>query len=453
MLELRNDPPDYLMEVGEPRAAPLVVDAAGDMYVPTLEEGPWDIFIGVHGSPIATSSEPLRLRLRFGSRWPQQPPVVRFCGLFDHPILDAQRGPPQRFYMRLSKTSAGEYSIVEVLHHARHFFFEPVEALGLTDAEHDHDVLRRVRSALEAARQMNRDRLSVVSTYLPLARHPMLFGISSSLKSEWFEPRFWAASQNGTAEAWGDILSEHQKGEVYSMPFLKPEFCDILLEEVFSFYSTGLPARRPNTMNNYGIVLNDIGMEFFIDKLQALLQPLGRALFPGPGSAWDSHHCFVVRYREGEDLGLDMHTDDSDVTFNVCLGLQFSGAGLQFCGRQGFPNHRRHSFTYEHVKGHCLVHLGNKRHGADDIVAGERLNLILWNHSSEYRKSRAFQHPAYYKEVGPPDTTCLSYTHDRDFGVFKPYPAANKSFQGQGWCPPPEAEYDGFKADEARSEL
>ena len=28
-----------------------------------------------------------------------------------------------------------------------------------------------------------------------------------------------------------------------------------------------------------------------------------------------------------------MHTDDSDVTFNICLGLDFQGAGLQFCGQ------------------------------------------------------------------------------------------------------------------------
>ena len=29
-----------------------------------------------------------------------------------------------------------------------------------------------------------------------------------------------------------------------------------------------------------------------------------------------------------EDRGLDMHTDDSDVTFNVCLGDTFTGATL-----------------------------------------------------------------------------------------------------------------------------
>ena len=37
----------------------------------------------------------------------------------------------------------------------------------------------------------------------------------------------------------------------------------------------------------------------------------------------------------GKDLGLDMHTDNSDITFNVCLGRDFDGAGLTFCGHMG----------------------------------------------------------------------------------------------------------------------
>ena len=48
-----------------------------------------------------------------------------------------------------------------------------------------------------------------------------------------------------------------------------------------------------------GIILSDIGLEPFIDKLQELLQPLGEGFFHGPGSFWDGHHCFIVRYREG----------------------------------------------------------------------------------------------------------------------------------------------------------
>ena len=86
----------------------------------------------------------------------------------------------------------------------------------------------------------------------------------------------------------------------------------------------------------------------------------------------------MVKYKAGEDLGLDMHTDDSDVTFNICLGRNFTAAGLTICGDNGGPRHRQFFKAYEHVRGRGLVHLGTRRHGADDIASGERNNLIIW---------------------------------------------------------------------------
>merc|ERR1719487_954895 len=100
----------------------------------------------------------------------------------------------------------------------------------------------------------------------------------------------------------------------------------------------------------------------------------------------DDHHTFIVRYKEAEDLGLDMHTDDSDITFNICLGRKFTGAPLTFCGIMGEADHRKCSYTFHHEKGGCVFHLGRLRHGAGDILSGERLNLIIWNHSSKYRQ-------------------------------------------------------------------
>jgi len=64
----------------------------------------------------------------------------------------------------------------------------------------------------------------------------------------------------------------------------------------------------------------------------------------------------VRQYAQGEDLGLDMHTDDSDITFNICLGKDFLGAGLSFCGVLGGPAHRKLSTVYKHVKaGRCRL--------------------------------------------------------------------------------------------------
>ena len=69
------------------------------------------------------------------------------------------------------------------------------------------------------------------------------------------------------------------------------------------------------------------GMEPLFDGLQRqVLQKVAERLFPREGASLDRHHSFVVQYEEGKDLGLDMHVDNSDVTFNVCLGREFTGA-------------------------------------------------------------------------------------------------------------------------------
>ena len=74
----------------------------------------------------------------------------------------------------------------------------------------------------------------------------------------------------------------------------------------------------------------------------------------------------------------------------------------------------------------------------------------------EYRRSKYWSRfnmqgrsTGYLRESGPPDPVCLSFTHDRDYGVFKDYVGSLKEHQGEGWCPPIHAEYEGFMAEEA----
>lgn len=61
--------------------------------------------------------------------------------------------------------------------------------------------------------------------------------------------------------------------------------------------------------------------------------------------------------------------DNSDVTFNVCLGRDFDCAGLTFCGHMGHAEHRHFSYRHHHVVGECIVHLGRRRHGACPGIA------------------------------------------------------------------------------------
>ena len=49
---------------------------------------------------------------------------------------------------------------------------------------------------------------------------------------------------------------------------LKLDFCDKFLAEIDNYFASGLPIRRPNSMNNYGLIVNEIGMEPSITALQ-----------------------------------------------------------------------------------------------------------------------------------------------------------------------------------------
>lgn len=69
--------------------------------------------------------------------------------------------------------------------------------------------------------------------------------------------------------------------------------------------------------------------------------------------------------------------------------------------------------------------------------------------------SEDFEHPSYDVETGPPDKVCLSYTHDRDYYDFREFAPGKEHFNARAWCPPPHAEYPGFKTtdhDQEREE-
>lgn len=66
------------------------------------------------------------------------------------------------------------------------------------------------------------------------------------------------------------------------------------------------------------------------------------------------------------------------------------------------------------------------------------------NHNHKYRATSAYNNRPYHREEDTPDPRCLSYTHDRDFSAFKPYPKGKEEFEGRGWCPPAHACYDAM---------
>jgi hypothetical protein len=205
-----------------------------------------------------------------------------------------------------------------------------------------------------------------------------------------FVDSFLNAIKKNTKEAYMEILQEVSP-RIYKFEMFKPEFCDYFLEELKlaedKLLQQKIPINRPNSMNNYGIIIDELGYRSSIETLMKnYVLPISSLFYNDYyGSSLDNHHCFLVRYKQGEDLSLALHTDDAEVTLNVCLGKDFTGGTLNFYGLKNTLSQHELNITIEHKKGIALLHLGTHYHEANNIEDGERCNLILWCRSSLFK--------------------------------------------------------------------
>ncbi|XP_073108683.1 2-oxoglutarate and iron-dependent oxygenase domain-containing protein CP2 isoform X2 [Elaeis guineensis] len=231
-------------------------------------------------------------------------------------------------------------------------------------------------------------RQKIMSAYLPL--HSDLYNMEPTT---FFMPSFIKAINDNTEESFRSIISEPSPG-VYTFAMLQPNFCELLLEEVENFEkwvnAVKFKIMRPNTMNKYGAVLDDFGLEPMLSKLmEEFICPMSKVFFPEVGgSTLDSHHGFVVEYGKDKDLELGFHVDDSEITLNVCLGKQFSGGELFFRGVRcdkhvNSDTQPEEILDYSHVPGQAILHRGRHRHGARATTSGHRINLLLWCRSNQ----------------------------------------------------------------------
>ena len=183
------------------------------------------------------------------------------------------------------------------------------------------------------------------------------------------------------------VLFNETAPGVFCGQLLKADAIAGLRAELARVAASGIPTRRPNGMNRYGVILDDEvdgavsnGLAAFVRALvDAYVRPLGRMLFAELVGAGDDaeQFAFTVRYRPDEDATLAEHRDASVVTLNLNLnapGEGYGGSALAF--QDAREPSARH--TVEFTPGMALIHQGALRHAALPIEHGARENLIVW---------------------------------------------------------------------------
>ena len=249
--------------------------------------------------------------------------------------------------------------------------------------------LERQLAQARAAQAALAARAAYVATYEPL------HGYLRSPKREDVLCASALAAAAGDGD-WG-VVDEHG-GQIFSFPLLKERFCRDLGEE-FAHYlafraayvaESGGEREPPGTLRER-LTLAEVGLAslegFFLGALQSLIA----ALFPGPVGAVDHAHGYTVGYGAAEDPARNVtrkalipHTDDAEVTLNVCLADGFTGGQLKFHGLRApttvhpmdLPN--RDEFAYTHRLGRAVLHRGAHFHEVQDVDAGHRHVLICW---------------------------------------------------------------------------
>jgi hypothetical protein len=182
--------------------------------------------------------------------------------------------------------------------------------------------------------------------------------------------------------------------EVFVGKILTDNTISKMRNELTRIASSGIPTRRPNGMNRFGIipdlevdggVSNGIDM-FVADLVDQYVRPILQTLFPKHINIQDTTEwfAFTIQYNasgNNGDRSLAEHRDASVATLNLNLNSQeeftagLNGSALYFVDE----NDRNKRKTVLLKPGMALLHRGGRRHAAEPLAGhGLRLNLVIW---------------------------------------------------------------------------
>jgi len=208
------------------------------------------------------------------------------------------------------------------------------------------------------------------------------------------------------------LLTQLRDG-LWTFPVLTDSFCDLLEGELQQFLASGLPRTAPNTMNRFGVILAELGLDTGLIKpmVDSCVNPIADILLPRHTAGLDSFRAFTVLYDAAEgdgDRDLALHYDNAEVTLNVNIGGTWAGGQVAFYGLATDPNvdtgQRGLEVTLK--RGWGVLHAGLDLHKALPITSGRRHNLIFWCRSSGIRNKRC---PMCFEPPVVVETTRLTH--------------------------------------------
>ncbi|KAJ8286158.1 hypothetical protein GJAV_G00035180 [Gymnothorax javanicus] len=276
-------------------------------------------------------------------------------------------------------------------HQFRADYEEILAARGCSTDIKFEELLHKIKTEVERRQQLcmkSCERATLIKTVYKPLHEELYFLKESHLAPEFLEIVEYCRSDGATEQGLLELISPLAAERVYRFPFFSEKFCKELIEELEHFEQSGAPRGRPNTMNNYGILLNELGFDdgFITPLREKYLQPVTALLYPDCGGrCLDSHKAFVVKYAMQEDLDLSYHYDNAEVTLNVSLGKEFTEGNLYFGDMRWVPLSDSECVEVEHRVSEGLLHRGQQMHGALRIASGQRWNLIVWMRASRER--------------------------------------------------------------------
>lgn len=268
---------------------------------PTKWEGrsaapqPWRVEALINGPEHGPYHCPdgIRLLILIPEGYPAEPADFNFAQTLHHFFLDHDNSLPSIFYELLADIAEGAamgYSIRDGLKLVYHLLQSPLHPCEGCQKQFD------------AYAQANRERMEIIELYGVQCCHKQLFDERAGWRLEWLNPALRSALECPGDDALRAVVEEVAEG-IYRFPMLTDECCGMLLDELDSYAASGLPVSRPNSMNKYGLVLNEIGMEpVFTSLVEQVLQRIARTFFGEEGECLDRHHSFVVQYAAGKVL-------------------------------------------------------------------------------------------------------------------------------------------------------